>query len=284
MSADFTEKIDLAYKQMSKGQKRIASYIIENFDSAAFMTAGKLGKKVGVSESTVVRFANSLGYSGYPELQKELQEMLRSRLTGTQRMELTGRLPNTKLFEKVLKTDIDNLRLTLNEIDTVAFEEAVKTIINAKRVYVMGVRSAHTVAYILGYYLDFILDNVRTVTDASTDNIEQLIHIGQDDVFIGISFPRYSKRTVDAMSYAKAHGAKCIGITDSAFSPLSEYSHIKMEVHCNTVSFVDSLVAPLSVVNALLAAISQEKKEELSVHLAEMELLRSKNNFYARKK
>ncbi|MBR6766019.1 MAG: MurR/RpiR family transcriptional regulator, partial [Clostridia bacterium] len=272
------------YKTMSKGQKRIASYIMENFDSAAFLTAGKLGVKVGVSESTVVRFANSLGYSGYPELQKELQEMLRSRLTGTQRMELTGRLPNTKLFEKVLKTDVDNLRLTLNEIDKVAFEEAVKTIINAKRVYVMGVRSAHTVAYILGYYLDFILDNVRTVTDASTDNIEQLIHIGADDVFIGISFPRYSKRTVDAMSYAKAHGAKCIGITDSAFSPLSEYSHIKMEVHCNTVSFVDSLVAPLSVVNALLAAISQEKKEELSVHLAEMELLRSKNNFYARKK
>ena len=196
--------------------------------------------------------------------------MLRARLTGTQRMELAGELPNAKLFEKVLKTDTENLRLTLNEIDTQAFEDAVQTIINAKRVYVMGVRSAHTVAYILGYYLDFILDNVRTVTDASSDNIEQLIHIGQGDVFIGISFPRYSKRTVDAMCYAKARGAKCIGITDSAFSPLSEYSHIKMEVHCNTVSFVDSLVAPLSVVNALLAAKSQEKKEELSGNLSEM--------------
>ena len=169
------------------------------------MTAAKLGQAVGVSESTVVRFANSLGYSGYPELQRELQEMLRARLTGTQRMELTGQLPNSKLFEKVLKTDSDNIRLTLNEIDTQAFEDAVQTII-------MGVRSAHTIAYILGYYLDFILDNVRTVTDASSDNIEQLIHIGQGDVFIGISFPRYSKRTVDAMCYAKARGAKCIGI------------------------------------------------------------------------
>ncbi len=284
MSADFTEKIDAAYKKMSKGHKKIAAYITENFDSAAFMTAGKLGAKVGVSESTVVRFADSLGYSGYPELQRELQEMLRSRLTGTQRMELTGQLPNTKLFEKVLKTDINNLKLTLNEFDTQAFEEAVKTIVSAKRVYVMGVRSAHTVAYILGYYLDFILDNVRTVTDASSDNIEQLIHLGAGDVFIGISFPRYSKRTVDAMCYAKARGAKCIGITDSAFSPLSEYSHIKMEVHCNTVSFVDSLVAPLSVINALLAAISQEKKEELAGNLTEMEMLRSKNNFYAGKK
>ncbi len=284
MNADFTEKIDLAYKKMSKGQKNIAKYILENYDKAAFMTASKLGNSVGVSESTVVRFADSLGYDGYPELQRELQEMLRSRLTGVQRMELTGQLPSTKLFEKVLKTDIENIRVTLNEIDRQAFEHTVNAVIQAKRVYIMGMRSAGIIANLLGYYLDFILDNVRTVNGSSNDTIEQLIHIGQGDVFVGISFPRYSKRTVEAMKFAKAHGAKCIGITDSAFSPLIELSDINMEIHCDTVSFVDSLVAPLSVVNALLAAISQKKKQALSVTLKEMENIWNQNDFYAGKK
>ncbi len=284
MSADFSEKIDHVYKKLSKGQKLIARYILENYNEAAFMTASKLGTKVGVSESTVVRFADSLGYSGYPELQKELQEMLRSRLTGSQRMELAGDIPSSVLLEKVLKTDMEDIRVTLNELDKNAFQDAVQTIIGAKRIYVMGVRSAEIIAHMLGYYLDFILDNVRTVTDASNDNFEQLIHIGNGDVFIGISFPRYSKRTVDAMHFAKEHNAKCICITDSAFSPLSEIADVKMEVHCDTVSFVDSLVAPLSVANALLAAISMIKKDELSESLKEMEGIWNKNNFYAGKK
>jgi transcriptional regulator len=284
MNADFTEKIDLAYKKMSKGQKSIAKYILENYDKAAFMTASKLGGSVGVSESTVVRFADSLGYDGYPELQRELQEMLRSRLTGMQRMELTGQLPNTKLFEKVLKTDIENIRVTLNQIDRQAFEHTVSALIDAKRVYIMGIRSAGTIANLLGYYLDFILDNVRTVNGSPNDTIEQIIHIGEGDVFVGISFPRYSRRTVEAMKFARAHGAKCIGITDSAFSPLMELSDINMEIRCDTVSFVDSLVAPLSVVNALLAAISQKKKEALSLNLKEMENIWNQNDFYAGKK
>lgn len=248
------------------------------------MTASKLGGSVGVSESTVVRFADSLGYDGYPELQRELQEMLRSRLTGMQRMELTGQLPNTKLFEKVLKTDIENIRVTLNQIDRQAFEHTVSALIDAKRVYIMGIRSAGTIANLLGYYLDFILDNVRTVNGSPNDTIEQIIHIGEGDVFVGISFPRYSRRTVEAMKFARAHGAKCIGITDSAFSPLMELSDINMEIRCDTVSFVDSLVAPLSVVNALLAAISQKKKEALSLNLKEMENIWNQNDFYAGKK
>ena len=279
MSADFSQKIDLAYKKMSKGRKNIARYIMENYDKAAFMTASKLGLAVGVSESTVVRFALSLGYTGYHELQRELQEMLRSRLTATQRMELAGQLQDSELFLKVLKTDNENLKITLSEMDVNAFTEAVKTIINAENVYIMGVRSAHTVAYFLGYYLEFILGNVRTVTDASGDNIQELINLTDKDVFVGISFPQYSKRTADAMAFAKEKGASCIAITDSSFSPLSELSHIKMEVHCNTVSFADSLVAPLSVVNALIAAIAQEKREDLSKKLEEMEAVRSKSSY-----
>ncbi len=283
MNTDFFAKQDLAFDKLSKGQKLIAKYIAENYDKAAFATAEKLGSEVGVSESTVVRFANALGYSGYPEMQKELQETLRTKLTGTQRMELAGTLSKKELLEKVLKTDADNIKNTLNEIDTDAFEKTVKTIIGAKRVYVMGVRSAQIIAHMLGYYLDLILDDVRIVA-SSGDNMEQLIHISKDDVFIGISFPRYSKRTVDAMAFAKSHGAMCIGLTDSDYSPLSELSDIKMAVQCNTVSFVDSLVAPLSVVNALLAVISQEKKEDFSDTLSEMEGIWNKNNFYAAKK
>jgi len=281
MSADFNEKIEFAYKKMSKGQKLLAHFIIENSDKAAFLTAGKLGEKVGVSESTVVRFANALGFSGYPELQKELQEMLRSRLTGTQRMELAGNLPDSRLFETVLKNDIANIRTTLSDIDRNEFENAVNSIIKAKRVYIMGVRSSSTIANLLGYYLEFILPNIHNISETGSDSI---VHISSQDVFIGISFPRYSKRTVDAMHFAKSHGATCIGITDSEYSPLSEYSDIKMEIHCNTVSFVDSLVAPLSVVNALLAAISQRKKEELSENLKEMEGIWNQNNLYAAKK
>ncbi len=281
MSEDFIDRIELAYKKMSKGQKMIARFLTDNYDKAAFMTAGKLGEKAGVSESTVVRFANSLGYSGYPEMQKELQEMLRSRLTGTQRMELTEALSGSVLFEKVLKTDIDNIRVTLGNIDKQSFEKAVNAILNAKRIYIMGVRSASSIASILAYYLDFILDNVKLVNEVNNDNI---IHVTSDDVFIGISFPRYSKRTADAMKYAKSHGATCIGITDSAFSPLSEFTDIKMEAYCNTVSFVDSLVAPLSVINALLAAISLKKRDKLSANLKEMEGIWNQNNLYAAKK
>lgn len=284
MTADFNERIELAYKKMSKGHKSITNYIVNNYDKAAFMTASKLGSEVGVSESTVVRYADSLGYAGYPELQHELQEMLRSRLTSVQRMELAAEISNSKLFETVLKTDMENIRVTLNDTDKKAFEEAVSTILDAKSIYVMGVRSAETVSDLLGYYLNFILNNVRNVNCASNDPIEQLINIGEHDVFIGISFPRYSKRTVDAMKFAKSRNAKCICITDSAFSPLSEMADIKMEARCNTTSFVDSLVAPLSVTNALLTAISRKKKDELSAKLKEMESIWNQNNFYAAKK
>lgn len=284
MNVDFSEKIEQSYKKMSKGHKNIANYIMANYDKAAFLTANKLGKAVGVSESTVVRFANSLGYEGYPEMQKELQDVLCSSLTSVQRMKMSEGVSDDEIFEKVLKTDIDNIRLTLNELDYTQFEACVNAMIGAKRIYVMGVRSAETIAKLFAGNLDFILGNVRCIQTSTTDATEQLIHICEGDIFVGISFPRYSRRTVDAMKFASSKGATCIGITDSAFSPLTDIADISMEIRCNTVSFSDSLVAPLSVMNALLAAISQKKKNELSVSLKEMETIWNKNNFYAAKK
>lgn len=284
MSTDINEKIDQAYKKMSKSHKLLARFVIDHGNEAAFLTAGALGKRVGVSESTVVRFAMWLGYEGYPELQKELQEILRSRLTGTQRLELSDGLSGTKLVEKVLKTDIDNIHDTMDKLDNDEFDGIVESIVAAKRIYVMGVRASEIIAKTLGLNLDLILDNVRTITESSNDDCEQLIHIKKGDVFVGISFPRYSKRTADAMLFAKNHGARCIAITDSSLSLLMEYADQKIEVRCNTVSFVDSLVAPLSVINALIAAVSMKKKNEFSETLAEMETIWKKNHFYAAKK
>ena len=283
MSENFRERIEKAYPKMSKGQKKIALFLAEQSGKAAFLTANSLGQQVGVSESTVVRFADTLGYAGYPELQRELQEMLRSRLTGEERLARTGEIGTAELMEKVLKTDIENIRTTMNEIDRDSFEQTVNCLLAAKNIYIMGVRSAETIAHLLGYYLNFILNNVHTVMDTANDNIEQLIHLTPDDVFLGISFPRYSKRTVDAMAYAHQHGARCIALTDSAFSPLCELADVKLEVCCDTASFVDSLVAPLSVINALLAVLSQKKKDDLSKNLKEMESIWNQNHFYAGK-
>lgn len=284
MQADFYAKVEKAKPSMSKSQARIVAYILQNFDKAASMTAGKLASQVGVSESTVVRFADFLGYSGYPALQQELQDTLRSRLTGVERMALTDETDNWSLLTRVLKNDIDNIRDTLASLDGSAFEATVTAVLQAKRIYILGVRSVEPVAHALGYYLDFIRDNVRVLNAASQDPLEQLIHIGEGDLFIGISFPRYSKRTVDAMRFAREHGARCIGLTDSNRSPISELADICMAVQCNTVSFNDSLVAPLSVVNAILAAVSQKKKQELSEHLKEMESIWHNNQFYATRK
>lgn len=281
MNADFFARVEAALPEMSKGQKKIARFIEENFDKAAFLTAQRLGREVGVSESTVVRFADSLGYYGYPELQHELRETLRTRLTGAERMARTGELSGDPLLEKVLKTDIENIRGTLAQMDRAAFEKAVNAITEAKRVYVMGVRAAQPLAMALSSSLDFIRDDVRLVAAQSADALEQLIHIGSGDLFIGISFPRYSKRTVEAMNFARKRGACCLSLTDSDRSPLSPLSDILMEVRCDTVSFADSLVAPLSVVNALIAAAGQQKKNELSQNLKDMEDVWNTHGFYA---
>jgi DNA-binding MurR/RpiR family transcriptional regulator len=268
---DLMHLINANYKRMSKGQKLIAEYILNSYDKAAFMTASKLGSKVGVSESTVVRFANALGYDGYPHLQKALQELIRNRLTTVQRIEMTSDLNQSMVLSTVLKADMNNIRLTIDEMNNDAFEAAVESILNARQVYVLGLRSAAPLAQFLGYYLNFILDNVRIVTSGVSDVFEQLMRINQEDILIGISFPRYSSRTIEAMSFTKTKGAKSIAITDSMLSPLVNHSDLCLTARSDMASFVDSLVAPLSLINALIVAIGIRKRDDVSEYFSKLE-------------
>jgi len=216
MKKDVLSAISTASVRFSKGQRNIADYILRNYDKAAFMTAGKLGNAVGVSESTVVRFAAELGYEGYPEMRKALQEMIRNRLTSVQRIEVSKELiTHTNVLKDVLNSDIDKLRTTLETVDQKQFDAAVDAIINAKRIYIVGMRSSTALANFMGFYMNFLLDNVRTIHDNVANEVyEQIMRIGEGDVLIGLSFPRYSSRTLKAMKFAKSKGATAIGITD----------------------------------------------------------------------
>ena len=280
---DLVLRINDKYPKLSKGQKLISEYILNNYDKAAFMTALKLGDKVGVSESTVVRFAMALGYDGYPELQKSLQEMVRNKLTTIQRMEMTSELSHTMVLRSVLKADMNNIRMTIDEINTDIFDGIVDAVYAAKTVYIMGLRSSSPLAQFLGYYLNFILDNVRVVTSGVNDILEQIIHINEQDVLIGISFPRYSRKIVEAMQFAKNRNANIIAITDSLLSPLSEYATHSLVARSDIASFVDSLVAPFSVINALIVSIGLKKKEEVSEHFKELESIWEEYNVYIEK-
>ena len=250
----------------SKGQKRIANYILESYDKAAFMTASRLGKTVNVSESTVVRFAAELGYDGYPSMQKSLQKMIRSRLTSVQRLEVSrDRIGDQDLLTSVLQSDIEKIRLTLEEVDHQVFDAAVDAIISARRIYIMGVRSSASIATFLSFYFNLIFDEVVLVAaNTSSEVFETLLRVGKGDVVIGVSFPRYSSRTVRAISFARDRGATTVAITDSEASPLAPISDFTLKARSDMASFVDSLVAPLSLVNALLVAVSQKKNDELS--------------------
>ncbi|MDL2233144.1 MurR/RpiR family transcriptional regulator [Ruminococcaceae bacterium OttesenSCG-928-L11] len=264
--ADIMQQIEMAYPKFSKGQKLIAAYIREHFDKAAFMTAAKLGTTVGVSESTVVRFATEIGYDGYPQLQRALKEIVRNRLTSVQRMEVTNdRLWGSDVLGKVLRMDMDTIRRTLEETDREAFYEAVAQIMDAKKIYIMGIRSAASLAGFLYYYFNHIFEDVRNMDTASSSMIfEQMLRLDSGDVFIGISFPRYSKRTLKAATYAKSCGAKVIAITDSHSAPLAQLADYVLVAKSDIASFVDSVVAPLSLINALIVAIGLEKKEEIA--------------------
>lgn len=252
--------------KLSKGQKQIASYMLEHYDKAAYMTAAKLGALVGVSESTVVRFANELGFDGYPELQHSLQELIRTKLTTLQRIELTNdRIGNSDLLEKVLVSDIDKIRRTLEEIDRDSFNRAVDAMINAKMIYIIGMRSSSSIASFLFFYLNLIFPHVRLVrTTSGSEIFEQILRISKDDVIIGISFPRYSKRIINALEYAKSQSAHVIALTDSAASPIAKNADDLLLAKSDMASFVDSLVAPLSIVNALIVAIGKKKHSEVS--------------------
>ncbi|MCI8537910.1 MAG: MurR/RpiR family transcriptional regulator [Oscillospiraceae bacterium] len=273
MATDILATIQANMTGFSKGQKLIANYISHSYDKAAFMTASKLGKTVNVSESTVVRFAAELGYDGYPSMQRALQEMIRNKLTSVQRIEVSNdRIGDQDILAMVLQSDIEKLRMTLEELDRESFEAAVDSIVKARRIYILGVRSAAAISDFLSFYFNMIFDNVFTVRTTSTSEVfEQILHIGPEDVFIGASFPRYSRRTVKAMQYASAQGARVVAITDSEASPLSAIADHTLLAKSDMASFVDSLVAPLSLVNALIVAVGRKMDQELSATFERLE-------------
>ncbi|MCF2661046.1 MurR/RpiR family transcriptional regulator [Pseudoflavonifractor phocaeensis] len=266
MNHDILALIQENMHTFSKGQKRIANFILESYDKAAFMTASRLGKKVGVSESTVVRFAAELGYDGYPDMQKSLQKMIRNRLTSVQRIEVTNdRIGDQDLLAMVLQSDMEKIRLTLEELDRAAFDKAVDTIVSARKIYIIGVRSSAAIATFLSFYFNLIFDNVVKVSaNTASEVFENLLRVGEGDVVIGVSFPRYSSRTVQAMSFARDRKATTIAITDSEASPLAPICTYTLKARSDMASFVDSLVAPLSLVNALLVAVSRKKNDDLA--------------------
>ena len=262
---DILQKIDASMSGFSKGQKAIGKYILEHYDKAAYMTALKLGTTVHVSESTVVRFAIELGYDGYPDLQRSLRELIRTRLTSLQRIEITNdRIEEDEVLEKVMNLDIEKMKNTLDNIDKEAFNKAVDAIIGARNIYIMGMRSSASLAVFMNFYLSLIFGNVKLVNSTSRSEIfEQLFRIGSEDVIIGISFPRYSKRIIQGMELAKQQKAVTIAITDSKDSPLAEFADHTLLARSEMASFVDSLVAPMSVINALIVAIGKKKQEDV---------------------
>ncbi|ENZ02053.1 MurR/RpiR family transcriptional regulator [Clostridium thermobutyricum] len=262
---DLMRLIQVRFSKLSKGQKLIADYILNNYDKAAFMTAAKLGLAVGVSESTVVRFANELGFSGYPKLQKALQELIKNKLTTVQRLELSNDyISDADALKGVLKSDMENIRSTLEKINPEIFGEVIDEIFKAKNIYIIGLRSSTAVAEFLGFYLNIILQNVRTVSYGISDIFEQIINVKEGDLVIGIGFPRYASKTIDALDFSKSRGAKVVAITDSVISPLAVKSDLSLIAESNMASFVDSLVAPLSLVNALIIAVGMREKENIS--------------------
>lgn len=279
---DIIEYLKDNYHSFSKGQKEIAKYIVDNYDKAAFMTAGVLGRKVGVSESTVVRFACVLGYDGYPRLQKHLQEIIKNRLTTVQRLNLMEGMSAEKIFDTVLKMEISNLKTTRANLDIKLFEKAVAYIVNAKKIYVIGFRSSAPLAQFLVYYLSYIFENPQHVTHDTTDIYAQLVHADEQSVVIGMGFPRYSNQTVDGLRFAKKRGAKIITLTDNAISPLYSLADICILTKSDMNSFVDSLVAPLSIINALIIMIGLEKKDYLLENFSVMEQIWRDKNVYAR--
>lgn len=281
-SKDLMRIIQSKFPRLSKGQKLIAEYILKNYDKAAFMTAAKLGVSVGVSESTVVRFANELGFSGYPKLQKALQELIKNKLTTVQRLELSNDYVSEGYALKgVLKADIENIRATLEKINYNTFEDVVNKIFEAKRIYIIGLRSSTALAEFLGFYLNIILQNVKTVGYGISDIFEQMINLEEGDLVIGIGFPRYASRTIDALAFAQDRGADVVAITDSLLSPLASKADYSLIAHSNMASFVDSLVAPLSVINALIIAVGMREKQSIANTFNSLESIWKEYNVYS---
>ena len=265
----------------SKGQNRIARYITENADKAAFMTASKLGQKADVSESTVVRFALELGFEGYPEMRKALQEMIRNRLTSVQRIEVAKTVIGGRdTLSAILNSDMENILRTQNSLDRARFDEAVEALLRAKKIYILGTRTSASLSTFMGFYFNLLFENVRVLAENTAGEIyEQLMRIGPEDVFVGISYPRYSKRTATAVRFAKERGALVLALTDAAASPIAEVADICLLARSDMVSFVDSLVAPLSLINALIVEVSK-RKPGVSGTFSELEEIWNKYEVY----
>lgn len=270
---DIITRINERFSKMSKSHKAIASYISDNYDQAVFMTAAKLGQVVGVSESTVVRFASNLGYDGYPEFQKALEEWVKNKISGVQKIGVKyGSSSQSEILSSVLSSDIEKIADTIENLDPVAFEAAVDMILEAKHVYIIGLRSCEPLADFLSFYLNMIRGDVQLIrTSSVSEMFEQMIRVGADDCVIGISFPRYSMRTLKAMEFASDRNAKVITITDTIHSPMNLYSSCNLLARSDMVSIVDSLVAPLSVINALVVAMCLKRPEEVVENLKSLE-------------
>lgn len=281
---ELLDRIDKKYDKMSKSQKKLADFVRTSYEKAVFMTASKLGEVVGVSESTTVRFAVQLGYAGYPELQKALEELVSNRLNSIQRMEMTyGRISQSEILMSVLQSDIEKIKLTMEHIDQNAFEQAVDLILAAKKIYIVGIRSCAPLANFLRVYLNLVCEDVVSVsTNSSSEIFEQLFRISEQDVIIGISFPRYSMRTLKALEFASNRKAKIITLTDSIHSPMNLYSSCNLIARSDMVSIVDSLVAPLSVINALVVALCMKKEKEVIQTLEAMEQIWDEYQVYSR--
>ena len=286
MEKDLFLKIEQQMTKMSKGHKLIANYILSHYDKAAFMTAQKLGQKVGVSESTVVRFASEMGYDGYPALQRALQDLMRNKLTAVQRIEVTsGHMTRDNVLDRVLTLDIERIRKTLESTSKEDFNNAVDKIISCNAIYIIGARSAAPLPSFLNYYFTMIFPNVRLIKNTTTSEIfEQVMHIDEKDVIIGISFPRYSKQTAKILEYASNSGANVIAITDSVDSPLAQYADNLLLARSDMASFVDSLVAPLSLINALIAAVSISDVDKVSKSFERLEQIWEQYDVYQKNK
>lgn len=285
MKDDIISILEEKESTFSKGQRRISAYISESYDKAAFMTASRLGKTVGVSESTVVRFAVELGFDGYPEMQKAMQEMVMNRLTSVQRIEVANdRIGNQDILTKVLQADADKIRQTSETVSREHFQSAVNAILKARRIYILGVRSAAPLASFTGYYLNYMFDDVRVITvSGAGEMFESLVNITPMDVVIAFSFPRYSAATLKAAQYCRGIGATVIGITNSNLSPLAQNSDYILIAKSDMVSLVDSLVAPLSVVNALLVALTSAREQEVQKCLGTLEHVWEEYNIYEKR-
>lgn len=284
MATDISQRINRMYPTLSKGQKKIANAILNNYDKAAYLTASRLGRLVGVSESTVVRFANELGFEGYSEFQRAIQELVRIKLTPNQRIEITKqRIGRADILEAVLESDINKIRFTMENLDREVFESSVDAILAAKKIYITGARSTEPLAKLLYYNLSLIFDNVKFVTPTSSAEVfEQMFSISGDDTVVAFSFPRYSSKIVNSVKYAKKNGARVVVFTDSNISPLAEYADHVITAQSDMASFMDSLVAPLSIINAIIVEITRRKEREITERFDKLEKIWDEYDVYTK--